>query len=40
MGDEDARALVVCRVVVPEACRTVVFVDGRSSLSALIARLA
>jgi len=30
MGEERARALVVCRVVVPEARQTVVFVVGRS----------
>ena len=34
MGDEDARALIARRVGVPEACRTVVFVVGRSSVRA------
>jgi len=40
MGDEDARALIARRVGVPEACRTVVFVVGRSSVRAPVARLA
>jgi len=40
MEEERARSCVIRRVVVPEACRAVVFIVGRSSRSAPVAPVA